>query len=83
MIEFAKIFLDYDADINAKDAKTHSTPLAWAARYGHKKLVEFLLSRGAKTNLPDDKPGTRPLFWAEEQGYAEIAEILRKHGATV
>lgn len=59
-----------------------STPLAWHARYGHKKVVEYLLSRGVATNLPDDEPWATPLSWAERKDHAEIADILRKHGAT-
>ncbi len=81
MVAFAGLLLDGGAEVNARDSEMKATPLAWAARYGHRKSVEFLLERGAATNLPDDAPGSTPLAWAEGQGHAEIAEVLRQHGA--
>jgi RNA polymerase sigma factor (sigma-70 family) len=80
--EFAELFLDYGADIDARDEEYRSTPLGWAARGGRKEMVEFLLGRGAKTNLPDDPPWATPLAWAERRGHPEIAQILRQHGAS-
>ena len=80
VVEFARLLLDHGADINAIEDKLKSTPLGWAARFGLKKLVEFLLERGADPNLAD-APWATPLAWAEKQGHTEIAEILRQHGA--
>ncbi len=81
VVEFARTLLNHGADINAMEDKLKSTPLGWAARFGQKKLVEFLLDRGADPNLAG-APWATPLAWAEKRGHTEIAEILRKHGAT-
>ena len=81
VVEFARMLLNHGADINALEDKLKSTPLAWAARFGQKKLAEFLLDRGADPNLAG-APWATPLAWAEKKGHTEIAEILREHGAT-
>ena len=56
--------------------------LGWAACYGRKELVTFLLERGAAVNLPDDEPRATTLARAENQGHTDIADLLRSHGAT-
>lgn len=81
VIEFAGMLLKHGADINAIEDKLKSTPLGWAARFGQKKLAEFLLDQGADPNLAD-APWATPLAWAEKKGHIEIAETLREHGAT-
>ncbi len=78
----AEIFLDYGADLHARDEDICSTPLAHAAKCGKLEMVEFLLKRGAKTNLPDDPSWATPLAWATRRGHTKIAEILRNAGAT-
>jgi ankyrin repeat protein len=93
----AAVFLDAGADINARCLEFHETPLAAALRCGlgckkeedmpklaqrRRRMVEFLLKRGAATNLPDDKPWATPLARARKLGFAEIEAILMKHGAT-
>lgn len=89
----AAVFLDAGADINAREVEFHATPLAAAVRIGlgskepelaerRRRMVEFLLNRGAVTNLPDDEPWATPLAWARKFGLAEIEEILLNHGAT-
>jgi ankyrin repeat protein len=92
----AGLFLDAGADINARNLEFHETPLAAAVRYEpwcrnedrsklperRRRMVEFLLKRGAATNLPDDEPWATPLAMARRLGLADIEEILVKHGAT-
>jgi ankyrin repeat protein len=92
----AAVFLEAGADINARDVDFHATPLATAVRYEpwcqkedrsslalrKRRMVQFLLNRGAATDLPDDKPWATPLAWARKLGLADIEEILREHGAT-
>jgi ankyrin repeat protein len=92
----AQVFLDAGADINAQGLEFHETPLAAAVRYEpwckeedpsrlaqrRRRMVEFLLKRGAATNLPDDDPWATPLAWARKLGLADIEEVLLKHGAT-
>lgn len=81
VVEFARMLLNHGADINAIEDKLKSTPLGWAARFGQKKLAEFLLDSGADPNLAG-APWATPLAWAEKKGHTEIAETLREHGAT-
>jgi ankyrin repeat protein len=89
----AAVFLEAGADINARGFEFHETPLAAAVRSGlgnkesklaerRRRMVEFLLTRGAATNLPDDEPWATPLAWARKLGLADIEEVLVKHGAT-
>lgn len=75
--ELLDLFLEFGADINARDEEYRSTPLGWAARSGLKDMVELLLARGAKVSLPDDEPWATPLAWAEKRGHTEIAALLR------
>ena len=89
----AAVFLEAGADINARGLEFNETPLAAAVRSGlgskepklaqrRRRMVEFLLKRGAATNLPDDQPWATPLAWAQKLGLADIEEILLEHGAT-
>jgi ankyrin repeat protein len=88
----AAVFLDAGADINARELEFQGTPLAAAVRAcgdgdpkqakRRRRMVEFLLKRGAATNLPGDEPWATPLAWATRRGNGEIVELLKKHGAT-
>ena len=92
----AQVFLDAGAAINARGLEFHETPLAAAVCYQpwceqdnqpklaqrRRRMVEFLLKRGAATNLPGDEPWATPLAWARKLGLADIEEVLIKHGAT-
>lgn len=92
----AALFLDAGADINAREVEFHATPLAAAVRYEpwnrnadrtmlperKRRMVEFLLKRGAATSLPDDEPWATPLAWARKLGLADIEKLLVEHGAT-
>jgi ankyrin repeat protein len=92
----AAVFLAAGADIDARDSEFQGTPLAATVRYEpwcrtadrqehaerQRRMVEFLLRRGAATNLPGDQPWATPLAWARKRGLADIAEMLRKHGAS-
>jgi ankyrin repeat protein len=87
----AAVFLDAGADINARDLDFQGTPLAAAVRAcgdgdakqlrRRRRMVEFLLERGAATNLPGDEPCATPLAWASRRGYGDIVELLKRHGA--
>jgi ankyrin repeat protein len=89
----AALFLDAGADINARDVEFQGTPLAAAVRSccavadpkqakRGRRMVEFLLQRGAKANLPGDQAWATPLAWATRHGCGDIAEVLKEHGAT-
>jgi ankyrin repeat protein len=92
----AAVFLDAGGDINARGLEFQDTPLAAAVRYEpwckeedrsklaqrKRRMVEFLLKRGAATNLPGDESWARPLAWARKLGLADIEEVLIERGAT-
>jgi ankyrin repeat protein len=92
----AAVFLEAGADVNARGIEFHETPLAAAVRswpgctekdrpelaQRRRRMVEFLLKRGAATNLPDDEPWATPQAWARKLGLADIEEILLKHAST-
>jgi ankyrin repeat protein len=89
----AAMLLEAGADINAREVEYRGTPLAAAVRSWCKeadaaqtprrrRMVEFLLNRGAATNLPGDEPWATPLAWATRSDRGEIVELLKQHGAT-
>lgn len=91
-LEVAELLLE---DINARDLEFKETPLAAAVRHEsrcsaegrpkldarRRRMVEFLLRRGAATSLPRGEPWATPLAWARRRGLAAIEVILRRHGA--
>ncbi|MHC4680591.1 MAG: ankyrin repeat domain-containing protein, partial [Planctomycetota bacterium] len=52
----------------------------FAARGGHKDMIELLVAKGADTNARTTGNLT-PLDLAEQEGHTEIVELLRKHRA--
>jgi ankyrin repeat protein len=89
----AALLLDAGAHINAREVEFRGTPLAAAVRswcreadpgkaQKKRRMVEFLLKRGAATNLPGDEPWSTPLAWATRHNRREIVELLKQHGAT-
>jgi ankyrin repeat protein len=88
----AAVFLDAGADIDARDVEFQGTPLAAAVRAScaatdpkqaqrPRRMVEFLLKRGARPNLPGDQPWATPWAWAIRNEKADVVELLRRHGA--
>ena len=72
-----KQHLDAGTDVDAKDGfGLGRTPLHFAAREGHKKIVELLIDKGADMNAKAND-GTTPLDMADDK---ETADLLRKHG---
>jgi len=62
-------------DINQRDC-VDNTPLVWAARNGHGRVVEILLKRG---DVIPDKPGNSgetPLWNAAVNGHAEVVKMV-------
>jgi ankyrin repeat protein len=76
----ATLLLDHGADLNPMDEEYRSTPLGFAARWGQRDMVAFLLQRGADPNLAGAAWAT-PLAWAQRKGHTEIANDLRRAGA--
>jgi len=72
---------DTEHDMNQGDDHQFS-PLHWASKGGHTKIVEMLISRGARihtTNMGDDTP----LHLAAAHGHRDILLMLLKHKADV
>jgi ankyrin repeat protein len=83
----AAILLDAGADINARDVEFQGTPLAAAVRAccavedpkqaeRARRMVEFLLKRGARANLPGDELWATPMAWATRHGRGDLVELL-------
>jgi ankyrin repeat protein len=88
----AQVFLDAGADLNARDLDFRGTPLAAAVRCcpdgedrepveRGRRMVAFLLKRGAATNLPGDEPWATPLAWARRRGLADLEAMFLERGA--
>ena len=98
-IEAVKQHLDAGADVNATNDpvwEEGSTPLHYAARWGHKEIAELLIANGANVNAKTDggfaKPIPKegqlglhlfiltPLDEAIRRKQTATADLLRKHG---
>ncbi|XP_008398616.1 myotrophin [Poecilia reticulata] len=55
-------------------------PLHYAADFGHLKVVEYLLEKGADVNATD-KHGLTPLICACFEGHCDCVKILLEKGA--
>lgn len=65
---------------NVNEQISGRSPLHYAADYGHKKVLEYLLSKGANINA-QDKFGITPLLSAIFEGHTECVKILINKGA--
>jgi ankyrin repeat protein len=79
-LQKARLLLNHSADIDAVDEEYRSTPLGYAARWGRREMVAFLLEHGADVNK-SGAPWATPLAWARKKGYADIEADLRQAGA--
>ena len=91
-IEAIKQHLAADTDVNANGYRGF-TPLHYAARNGHKEIVELLIAKGADVNVKivsGPSIGNTPLDLAaskmdnfppkDKAAKKETADLLRKHG---
>ena len=67
-------------DVDAKDDLYGDTPLLWAAGFGHKKVIEMLITKGADVNAKAEE-GWTPLHYAAGGNDKEIVELLSTKGA--
>ena len=75
---FASVLLDHGARLDVRDDLLKSTPLAWACRWGHRKLVELLLQRGAQVDEPEAESWATPKAWATKMKHEAILVTLRQ-----
>ena len=71
----ATLLLDHGAVIDAVDDEFRSTPLGLAARWGHLKMVRFLLDRGADRDAAGAEWAT-PRAWARKKGHTKIEALF-------
>eukprot|EP01051_Picozoa_sp_SAG22_P011330 SAG22_NODE_1079_length_5672_cov_4.668222_2_plen_171_part_00 len=77
--ETARLLLEAQAEVNAKDSKYGKTALMWAARDGHTETVRLLLEAQAEVNAKDNASYTA-LMWAASWG---PTETVRPHRAVL
>lgn len=80
-VQKAGLLIDHGAEIDSIDDDYASTPLGFAARWGNRDMVRFLLEKGADPNGAG-KPWAKPLVWARTKGHAAIESDLRQAGAS-
>ena len=71
--------LERGEDVNQRDTLGNS-PLVWASRRGHVKIVRLLLEYGA-THAPN-RYGSTPLLFASSKGHIEVVHELLDADAT-
>lgn len=76
----ARLLIEHGADVNYVDDEYRSTPLGYAARWGHVAMVKLLLESGADPNKSGASWST-PLAWARKQRRADVEKVLHDAGA--
>ena len=71
----ARLLIEHGADINRVDDEYRSTPLGYAARWGHVEIVKLLLDCGADRNKSGATWST-PLAWARKKNHDEVELLL-------
>ena len=78
-IAVVKLLLDNRANPYAVDSSGNSG-LHYAAGYGRKELLEYLLKVGANVNQPNAE-GLTPLAAATQNRQEATVQVLKAHGA--
>jgi ankyrin repeat protein len=76
---FVEFLLERKSDVNSKD-KNGRTPLLWACKGNHFKIVLSLIKKGAETNMTG-RDGWSPLMEACKNASKMIIELLIEKGA--
>ncbi|CAG8564133.1 772_t:CDS:2 [Ambispora leptoticha] len=75
MLENARDYIDIDAQ-----DEDGTTPLIYAACFGHGNIAFILLEAGAKVDA-QDRNGWTPLMWATNNNHSNTIQLLLHHGA--
>ncbi|MCY4329812.1 MAG: ankyrin repeat domain-containing protein [Endozoicomonadaceae bacterium] len=81
-----QLMQDENIDINIKLSdesnhfQNHCTPLMIVAKYGHTRLAEELIKRGANINAQNERQYSA-LMYAAGKGHTETADLLIHYGA--
>jgi ankyrin repeat protein len=76
-----KLLLEKGADVN-KHNEGGETPLHYAARHGHVKVMEILLDHGADPTKKGTGCGT-PMQWAGSRGQIRAIKMLMRYGVSI
>lgn len=76
--EYAITLLHEGQSVHSLDAEDR-TPLHWACKQNHAKMVSLLLANGANPD-PEDCRGVKPIHEAARKNYAAIVKILLEAG---
>jgi ankyrin repeat protein len=82
-LEAVQLLLEKGAAIDAiaPGFDYSGTPLHQAAVQGHRRIIEYLLARGAPADRRDTKVGKTPADWAAYGGHADLAaDLVRAAG---
>lgn len=79
-IDAASLLLEKGAQIDAipPGFDYSGTGLHYAAHNGHRRMVDFLIRRGANVNVKDTKVNSTPAGWAEHGGHNELSQYLNQ-----
>lgn len=79
---FVRELVNRGADVQAEDADNWS-PLLFAAKAGHRDVVQFLLEQGGADMEHRDMGGWTALMWSAYKGHTEVAVMLLEKGADI
>jgi ankyrin repeat protein len=77
-----QVLLKEGADVNATDPDYGGSCLHWASYYGHRRVAELLIEKGADVHARN-KDGRTPLMLAAGRGQARTVKLLIAYGADV
>ncbi len=83
-IPAAELLLSKGAEINTIPGGFDyaGTGLHYAAYFGRRPMVDFLLERGADLHIKDTKVASTPVEWAEAGGRSELSSYLKARSST-
>uniref|UniRef100_A0A0N4ZCC4 Palmitoyltransferase n=1 Tax=Parastrongyloides trichosuri TaxID=131310 RepID=A0A0N4ZCC4_PARTI len=80
-LEIAKLLIDYNCNVNAIGGVLCSTPLHWAARHGHTKMVAMLIKNNADPYVKNVE-GFAAIHVAAQFGCTPVVAYLISKGVS-